>query len=89
MRRLYAWLAGAAGALAAYRALGHRRAAPELAPETGPDPRADALRARLEGAREPDPEPEPEAEPADPEERRRVVHEQARAALEDMRGDVE
>ena len=89
MRRLYAWLAGAAGALAAYRALGRRRATPEPDPATGPDPRADELRARLEGAREADPEPEPDAEPADPEERRRVVHEQARAALEDMRGGVE
>jgi hypothetical protein len=89
MRRLYAWLAGAAGALAAYRALGRRRATPELAPATAPDPRADELRARLESAREPEPEPEPEAEPADPEQRRRLVHEQARAALEDMRGDVE
>jgi hypothetical protein len=89
MRRLYAWLAGAAGALAAYRALGRRRATPELVPAAGPDPRADELRARLEGAREPDLEAEPEAEPADPEERRRLVHEQARAALEDMRGDVE
>jgi uncharacterized protein with HEPN domain len=38
---------------------------------------------------EPEPEPEPDAEPADPEERRRLVHEQARAALEDMRGGVE
>jgi hypothetical protein len=89
MRRLYAWLAGGAGALAAYRALGRRRATPELVPETGPDPRADELRARLEGARETEPEPEPDVEPADPEERRRLVHEQARAALEDMRGGVE
>ena len=84
MRRLYAWLAGAAGGLAAYRAFTHRRAALEPLAEQGQDPRADELRARLAEAREGDAEPGGEPEPLDPEARRRLVHEQGRAALDEM-----
>lgn len=84
MRRLYAWLAGAAGGLAAYRAFRHRRPEPEALPERGPDPRADELRARLAEAREGEEEPAVEPEPLDPEARRRLVHEQGRAALDEM-----
>ena len=84
MRRLYAWLAGAAGGLAAYRAFRRRR--PELEPlaAQGPDPRADELRARLVEAREGDAEAAAEPEPLDPEARRQLVHEQGRAVLDDM-----
>jgi hypothetical protein len=97
MRRLFAWLAGAAGGLAAYRAL--RRRPPQLAPA---DTRAEELRARLAEARnagddaaEPEPEAgevtvEPavdEATPVDPEARRRAVHEQARGAIDEMQDD--
>ena len=104
MRRLTAWLSGAAGGIALYRLL-RRRPAPTLppaVPAAGPDPRAEELRARLEQqeaaapaeepALEPEPEPEPAAEPApepvaadDPDERRRRVHERARAAADEMR----
>jgi hypothetical protein len=69
--------------------------APERLAEEGLDPRAEALRRRLEEARSPDdgadpssfPEDEPPAEGAGaPDERRRAVHEQARASAEEMRG---
>jgi hypothetical protein len=95
MRRLFAWLAGAAGGLAAYRAL--RRRPPQLAPA---DTRAEELRARLAEARNAgDDAAEPEAgevtvepavdeaAPVDPEARRRAVHEQARGAIDEMQGD--
>jgi hypothetical protein len=80
VRRLYAWLAGAAGGLAAYRALKHHRHEPVALAEHAPDPRAAELAARLAEAHEDDPEPEP----LDPEARRRLVHEQGRAALDEM-----
>ena len=76
MRRLLAWLAGGAGGVAAYRTLKRRR--PE--PVTLPDGRADELRAKLAERREPPP-------PEDADARRRTVHEQARAALDEMRGE--
>ena len=63
---------------------------PPAAPEES-DPRAEALRARLAEAREVvDERDEFEAaetpvDEADPEERRRRVHEAARAAVEEMR----
>ena len=84
MRRLYAWLAGAAGGLAAYRAFRRRHPEPSALPEQGPDPRADELRVRLAEARDGEGEPAVEAEPLDPEARRRAVHEQGRAALDEM-----
>lgn len=83
MRRLTTWLAGAAGGLAAYRALARRRPLPETAP-TEPDTRVDELRERLAQAREAaDGEPAPA--PEGPDARRRSVHEQARAAIDEMR----
>jgi hypothetical protein len=102
MRRLFAWLAGAAGGLAAYRAL--RRRPPQLespntradtGADTGADARAEELRARLAEARtagEGGTEPETgdsldEAPPADPDARRRAVHEQARGAIDEMQSD--
>jgi len=86
MRRLYAWLAGAAGGLAAYRALKGGRSRPEPSAEPGLDPRADELRARLAEARDGD-EPPVDDDPLDPDARRRLVHEQARATLEEMGGE--
>ena len=92
MRRLTTWLAGAAGGLAAYRAFARRR--PALEPASAePDTRAGELRERLVHAREASlatPEAEPAQEPvpaAGPEARRHSVHEQARAAIDEMRGD--
>jgi hypothetical protein len=84
MRRLYAWLAGAAGGLAVYRALKHRRPEPAALAEQAPDPRAAELRARLAEAQDGDAEPAGDSEPLDPEARRRLVHEQGRAALDEM-----
>jgi len=84
VRRLFTWLAGAAGGVAAYRAITRRASPPgPVAAEVDP---AQELRAKLAEARS-EPEPEPER-PAGPDARRRDVHEQARAALEDMRGET-
>jgi hypothetical protein len=91
MSRLYAWVAGAASGLAAYRLLTRRhRHAGEAEPEL--DPRAGELRAKLaeqhEAAEPPEPEPapEPELELGDPDLRRRGVHERGRATIDEMRG---
>jgi hypothetical protein len=78
MRRLFAWLAGAAGGLAAYRAVKRRREEPL------PDTRADELRAKLAETRE---QPVEEPAPVDADARRARVHEQARAAIDEMRGE--
>ena len=92
MRRLFAWVAGAAGGLAAYRALKGRRAEPEPARDT----RAEELKARLAQARDAVDDRDEfeagevtvdEAEPLDPQARRAAVHEQGRAALDEMRGE--
>jgi hypothetical protein len=81
VRRLLTWVAGAAGGLAAYRAATRRKAALEpVATEVDP---AQELRAKLAEARA-EPEPEVEAAPDDPDARRRDVHEQARAAIDEM-----
>jgi hypothetical protein len=98
MRRSLAWLAGALGLAGAYRALKQR---PAELPERGPDPRAEELRRRLEEAKPAaearaedeagetpvDEAPDPAPAPADPEARRREVHERARAAMDEMRGE--
>ena len=99
MKRLYAWVAGAAEALATYRARKARRSTFDAAPDAGagaqPDARAEELKARLAQARAAvDDRDEFEAgevtidaaEPLDPEARRAQVHEQGRAALDAMRG---
>jgi hypothetical protein len=68
-----------------------RAPAPPPAPERGADPRADALRAKLDeskavvGVREDLEVAETPIDEADPDERRRRVHEAARAAVEEMR----
>jgi len=93
VKRLFAWLAGAAGGLAAYRALKGRRAEPETVSDT----RAEELKARLAEAREAVDDREEfeagevtvdRAEPLDPQARRAQVHEQGRAALDEMLGDT-
>src|SRR4051812_25547018 len=93
MRRMLAWLAGAAGVVGLLRA---RRRHAEPVPEIGPDPRAEELRRRLEEAKPLAAQPD-EADAADtpvdeapdpmpaPEERRADVHARARAAIEEMR----
>jgi hypothetical protein len=89
-----AWLAGAAGAaIAAWKRFRHT---PE--PESGPaeDPRAEELRQKLEESRtvveeqhEEAASPETPVDEADAsvEDRRAAVHEQARAAADEMRGE--
>ena len=102
MRRLTAWIGGTLGGITAYRFLRRRHAAPagahvEAPPE--PDDRADELRARLAESRAAGPvaaEPLPaevevdepaEPEPESPDERRRRVHDEGRAALDDMKSE--
>lgn len=95
MRRLYAWLAGVAGGILAYRAFRRRQSepAPALEPPE-PDARAEELKARLAEARAAGDDRDAfeagettVAEAVDPETRRRSVHEQAQAAIDEMRGD--
>jgi hypothetical protein len=84
-----AWLAGAAGAaVAVYRRLRRQEPAPVE------DPRAAELRQRLDESRtvvaeqhEEVAAPEKPVDEADVDERRQAVHERARAAAEEMRGD--
>ncbi len=88
MRRLTAWVGGAVGGITAYRWLRRRpRVAAEAAAE--PDERADELRAKLAETRAGD-EPAP-AEPDEPpeavEERRQRVHDEGRAAVDEMKSD--
>ena len=101
MRRLTAWIGGVAGGIAAYRFFRqHPQAEPEPSPSTEPteaDDRAEELRAKLAESKAAEPaveeaapepaaeEPTPEAE--SPEDRRRRVHEEGRAALDEMQSD--
>jgi hypothetical protein len=100
MNRLFAWIAGAAGGLAAYRAVKGPRRRPRPEPDAGADARAEELKARLQQAREaaddrgsesgeaPVDGAEPlDPAPLDPQTRRAQVHEQGRAALDEMRGE--
>jgi hypothetical protein len=75
-------MGGALGGLAAYRWLRRSQVATEPTP-TGRGARADELRAKLAESR--DAEPEQTPEPESPEDRRRRVHEEGRAALDDMK----
>ena len=88
------WLAGAAGAaVAAWRRL---RRAPKAEPEPAEDPRAEGLRQKLEESRavveeqhEEATSPETPVDEADAsvEDRRAAVHERARTAADEMRGE--
>jgi hypothetical protein len=97
MRRLVGWIGGAVGGFTAYRLLRRR---PQVVPESAArdeDARADELREKLAESRtaepvagEPAPEPavadeDPAIEAESPEERRRQVHGEGRAALDEMR----
>jgi hypothetical protein len=91
-----AWLAGAAGAaIAAYRRL---RPAPAPAPASDDDPRAEELRRKLEESRTVAEEqheevaasaetPVDSVDDASVEGRRAAVHERARSAADEMRGE--
>jgi hypothetical protein len=94
VKRFLAWVAGAAGGLAAYRVV--RRKHPGPSPNVEADDRAAELKVRLQQAREATDDreafesgevPVDAAEPLDPAARRAAVHEQGRAALDEMRGD--
>ena len=97
MRRLYAWLAGLAGGVAAYRTFRRAPTPAEVPDVAAADERAAELKARLAAARAAgddhdtfeagettvdaavDPAPDPGVD-----ERRRTVHDRARAAIDEM-----
>ena len=100
MRRLVTWIGGTVGGITAYRLLRRRpqtAAEPVPGEPVEPDARADELRAKLAESRTAEPaveeapaepvavEEEPAAEPESPEDRRRRVHDEGRAALDEMR----
>jgi hypothetical protein len=92
MRRLFAWIGGTVGGIAAYRFVRRQKAALQPSPEPAvaeTDARAEELRTKLVESRAPDPVAveEPEPEPESPEDRRRRVHEEGRAALDEMRSE--
>jgi hypothetical protein len=89
MRRPLAWALGGAALFGFLR----RRQQPSPAPAVT-DPRAEELRRKLEESRsivqereefEVGETPVDQAEPVDPAQRRRAVHEEARATVEQMR----
>lgn len=87
MRRLHAWITGAAGGVAAYGLFRRRRersAEQAAEPAAQPDSRAEVLRAKLAESRADEDGP---AADESPEERRRRVHEQARGAIDEMQGE--
>lgn len=91
MRRLTAWIGGVAGGVVAYR-FWRRRPDAAAEPSSQPlaedaDERADELRAKLAENRASDePSPvEPGEAPEEVEERRQRVHDQGRAALDQMK----
>jgi hypothetical protein len=93
MRRPAAWLLGAFAAAGLLRR--RKQATPPLPPETGPDPRAEELRRKLAESRGIVAEREEfeaaettvdQAQaPADPEMRRRAVHQAGRETAERMK----
>jgi len=96
MRRLIAWIGGTVGGIAAYRFVRRQEDSLQTSPEPEPsesDRRADELRAKLAESRAAEPEPVAEDEPApvpkpeSPEDRRLRVHEEGRAALDEMRSE--
>jgi hypothetical protein len=95
MRSRFVWLLAGAAVAAAIVARFLRRSRSEPAPQLEADPRADQLRRRIAEARdvvdERDAfeEAETPVDEADPDVRRRDVHQRGRAALERMRGEPE
>ena len=94
MRRLTAWIGGTAAGIAAYRLWRRRpQAVPETAESVEPDARADELREKLAQSKTAEPAAEAVVEetlasdPESPEERRQRVHEEGRAALDQMKSD--
>jgi hypothetical protein len=103
MGRLIKWIGGTVGGIAAYRFVRRQEASLQTSPEPAtpePDARAAELRAKLAESRAPEPvtveepavEPEPEPEPEhpaseSPEDRRRRIHEEGRATLDEMRSE--
>ena len=94
MRRLTAWIGGVAGGVVAYRFWKGRPPAaaedPSAMPTAdAPDERVDELRAKLAESRESyEPSPVEPGEPAEAvEERRQRVHDEGRAAVDEMKSD--
>ncbi|MGI8421696.1 MAG: hypothetical protein ACR2MU_05485 [Gaiellaceae bacterium] len=85
MRSRLAWLLGGFALLGFFSR--KRRQEAVLAPEPAADPRAEELRAKL-AAKEPEPAAVVDEPADDPDERRRKVHEEGRAAAERMRGQA-
>src|SRR5262245_17789309 len=98
MRRLLTWLVVSLGIAALIRRLRRSRQEPEVEAPAAPDPApvapteapavddpADELRRKLAESRD----DEPPADAASVEERRADVHDEGRAALEEMRGSDE
>ena len=89
VNKRFAWLGGGVGAFGVWRLL-RRKPAPAGAQADDP---ADALRAKLDesralvGERDAFEEGETPVDEADPEARRRSVHEEARARIDDLRGE--
>jgi hypothetical protein len=99
VRARTAWLAGAAGtAVALYRRIRRQSAAEDPRAEelrqrleesrsVAEEQHEEAASAEVPVDAVVVPEPEPEPESAEVEDRRRAIHERARAAAEEMRGD--
>ena len=88
MRRLLTWLGVAAGALLVFRGLFRRKKRKPAAPDAAPDP-AEELKQKLAESRtdeEAAAGQEPETVQPSLDERRRAVHDKARAAIDDMLG---
>jgi hypothetical protein len=83
LRRIAVLAAGILAAVAVGRLLRRRRAARSAEPAAEVDPRSEELKRKLAVTREPvapDPEQGPDADEA-----RRLVHDEARATIEEMR----